>query len=240
MKKILFIFFTVFPLFSFSEDDLPTVNPSGLYITAEGEELDEISGTQNAPLQAHFSANPSNVGLYSARYEWKIWKEDKGTELIVHRFDEEIDHTFSESGSYRIQLYATFVLGNDTVAYPLEGAENPITFSISTSKLDFPNAFSPNGDGYNDVLKPKDGYQSIVSFEAAVFNRWGSKLYSWDDLAGGWDGTCNGKTVRDGVYFLVVSAKGADGRKYHFRKTITVLTNNNEDAVRGGGMGGDE
>jgi gliding motility-associated-like protein len=96
--------------------------------------------------------------------------------------------------------------------------------SISESSLEFPNAISPNGDGINDVLKAKEGYRSIVSFQAAVFNRWGQRLYSWNTLEGGWDGKSNGKTVRDGAYFLVVSAKGADGRKYNIRKTISVIS----------------
>ncbi|MGM9620331.1 MAG: gliding motility-associated C-terminal domain-containing protein [Bacteroidaceae bacterium] len=209
---------------SFREGELPSVDPSGTYVTVDGEELDDASASQSAPLTAHFRANPQNVGDYSARYEWKIWREGDDENLLVHRFDEDIDYTFTGSGSFRIQLYATFVLGNDTITYPAEGEENPISVSISESKLEFPNAFSPNGDGYNDVLRAKDGYQSIVSFEAAVFSRWGRKLYSWNSPAGGWDGKVNGRTVSDGVYFLVVKAKGADGRKYNMKKTISVLT----------------
>ena len=107
--------------------------------------------------------------------------------------------------------------------------------SISESKLEFPNAFSPNGDGYNDVLRAKEGYQSIVSFEAAVFSRWGRKLYSWNSPAGGWNGKVNGRTVSDGVYFLVVKAKGADGRKYNIKKTISVLTGYDNSRQQGTG-----
>lgn len=224
---------------SFREGELPSVDPSGTYVTVDGEELDDASASQSAPLTAHFRANPQNVGDYSARYEWKIWREGDDENLLVHRFDEDIDYTFTGSGSFRIQFYATFVLGNDTITYPAEGEENPISVSISESKLEFPNAFSPNGDGYNDVLRAKDGYQSIVSFEAAVFSRWGRKLYSWNSPAGGWDGKVNGRTVSDGVYFLVVKAKGADGRKYNMKKTISVLTGYDNSRQQGTG-GADE
>ncbi len=205
----------------------PSVTPSAVYTTAEGEELTELDGVQNAPLVAHFFANPDNLGNYTARYQWKITRVGEQTSLVLQRFEEDMEYTFTSSGSYQIQLYATFVLGNDTIVYPGEGEENPITVSISESKLSFPNAFSPNGDGYNDILKAKDGYQSIVSFEAAIFNRWGTKLYDWNSPAGGWDGKYKGHTVKDGVYFLVVKAKGADGKKYNIRKTISVLTGYN-------------
>ena len=59
---------------------------------------------------------------------------------------------------------------------------------------------------------------------AYIFNRWGQKLYEWTDPAGEWDGTYNGKVVKDGTYFLLVKAKGADGRKYNIRKDVNVLT----------------
>lgn len=222
-----------------AQDELPTVNPSALYVTPDGEESTELSGSVDAPLVAHFYAGSENVGEYTARYEWKIWEEGHEDDPLVHRFDEDIDYTFVRSGSFCVQLYATFVCGNDTVSYPAEGEDNPMRVSISESKLEFPNAFSPNGDGCNDILRAKDGYQSIVSFEAAVFNRWGAKIYSWNDLAGGWDGKWHGKYVSDGVYFLVVNAKGADGRKYNLRKTISVLTGYKKENNGGNGQTND-
>lgn len=231
--RILLFLLSLCPVFSSAQDLLPSVNPSAVYVTPDGEESTDLSGSVDAPLNAHFFANPENVGDYTARYEWKIWEEGDKDDILVHRFEEELEYTFTKSGSFCIQLYATFVLGSDTISYPAEGENNPLRVAISESKLEFPNAFTPNGDGYNDVLKAKDGYQSIVKFEAAVFNRWGTKIYSWNKLDGGWDGKINGKTVRDGVYFLVVNARGADGRKYNLRKTISVLTGYSKEASEG-------
>lgn len=223
MNRFLFLFVCCLPLVAAAQVS-PTVDPRAIYTTVDGDEIEDASTTQSAPLVAHFAANPQNVGDYSARYEWKIWREGDSETPLLHRFEEEIDYTFAESGAFRVQLYATFILGNDTITYPAEGEENPIVVSISTSRLEFPNAISPNNDGNNEVLRAKDGYQSIVSFEAAVFNRWGKKIYSWNDPAGGWDGRWNGRVVKDGVYFLSVRAKGADGHQYNIRKAITVVS----------------
>ncbi len=200
-----------------------TVSPSAVFTTPDGEETEDASGGVNAPLVAQFTANPSDVGDYTARYEWKIYNAEDEDEVLVHRFEEDIEYTFTRSGTFYAQLYATFILGNDTITYPEEGEEAPIVISISESKLEMPNAFSPNGDGYNDVYKAKDGYQSIVSFKATIINRWGQKIYSWDDPAGGWDGKWHGKTVKDGVYFVIVDAKGADGHHYKIKKDVNVL-----------------
>jgi gliding motility-associated-like protein len=115
--------------------------------------------------------------------------------------------------------------------YPSEDMDSIIfRLQISGSRLEFPNTFTPNGDGQNDVLRAKE-YQSIVEFHAAVFNRWGQRLYQWDDVVEGWDGRVGGNYVRNGAYYLVVNAKGADGTKYRLKKTINVFTHKNQDYI---------
>ena len=230
MKKTLItIAVCVWTAVAWSQEALPSVSPQAAYTTVDGDEIDDASQGQDAPLAARFTANPSDLGDYSARYEWKIYRPGEEDDPLVHRFEEDIEYTFTESGTFHVQLYATFVLGTDTIAFPEEGEANPIVVSISESKLEFPNAFSPNGDGINEVFKVKE-YQSIVDFKATIFNRWGQKIYSWTNLDGEWDGRWHGRRVKDGVYFLVVSARGADGRKYNLRRDINVITGLNNDS----------
>lgn len=242
-NKILFalLFFT-FSALSLSEASAQTCNPTAAfsYTNDDGEaivdeEAENYSGS--APVKGVFRANPDGVDDYAARYEWVIYESTKSDEVIVHRFDENLEYTFLHSGSFIVELKATFVLDGDTIAYPAEG-EKPATFSVSVkqSQLEMPNAFSPNGDSWNNTYRVKK-HQSIVEFKATIFNRWGQKLYSWDDVNGEWDGKVNGKVVKDGVYFVNVVAKGADGRVYHIRKDINVLT---RIESTGGDSGGTE
>ena len=215
-------------------DELPTIDPQATFITSEGEETG-TSYSGSAPLTVRFAANATNVGSYIAHYEWRFCKEGDNTPYLI-RYDEDTEYTFTEAGSSRIELYATFVYGNDTIAYTEDywADAEPITVSISESKLDFPNAFSPNDDGINDIYKAKSGYQSIVEFHAYIFNRWGQKLYEWTDPAGGWDGKYKGKDVKQGVYFVLVNAKGADGRKYNIKKDVNLLRGYTESSSSGG------
>lgn len=206
-----------------AQDVYPSVNPAAVYETADGE-IEDASSPQSAPVVGHFTSNVSDLGEYTVRYEWKIYAPGMEASPLVHRFDADIDYTFTQSGTFYVQLYATFVAGRDTIQYPEEGEANPFVVSISESKLELPNAFSPNGDGYNDIYKVKEGYLSIVSFKATIFNRWGQKIYSWTDIDGGWDGKFHGSVVKDGTYFVVVEAVGADGRKYKIRRDVNVLT----------------
>jgi gliding motility-associated-like protein len=75
----------------------------------------------------------------------------------------------------------------------------------------------------NDIYKAKANYQSIIDFHAYIFNRWGQKLYEWKDIDGGWDGTFHGKPVKQGVYFVLVDAKGADGKNYHIKRDVNLF-----------------
>lgn len=204
-------------------DEVPTIDPQATFTTDEGEETG-TSYSGSAPLTVVFHANAENVGMYTPHYEWRFTKEGETQPYLV-RYEEETEYTFTEAGSHRIVLYATFINGNDTVAYTKDYWQDaqPITIQISESKLEMPNAFSPNGDGINDIYRAKNNYQSIVEFDAYIFNRWGQKIYEWHDPAGGWDGKFNGKDVKQGVYFVLVKAKGADERKYNIKKDVNLL-----------------
>ncbi len=214
-----------------AQDDTPTINPTAVFISANGEEEESTDFSGDAPLRGIFSANPSNNEDWNSYYEWRFTLEGESSPYLI-RYEEDTEYTFNSAGSHRIVVYATFTSGNDTIAYTEEYWDEigPIRVTISESKLEFPNAFSPNGDGINDIYKAKDGYQSIIEFHAYIFNRWGQKLYEWDDPAGGWDGTYKGKDVAQGVYYVLVKAKGADGRTFHIKRDVNLLRGYSEDS----------
>ena len=148
--------------------------------------------------------------------EWRFTREGEQTPFVT-RYEESTSYTFVESGTFLVSLYATY---NGTSDPELAGS---ISITISTSMLEMPNAFSPNGDGVNDIYKAKSNHRSIVEFHAYIFNRWGQKLFDWTNINEGWDGTVHGKPVKDGTYFVLVKAKGADGREYNIKKDVNIL-----------------
>jgi gliding motility-associated-like protein len=211
------------------EAEAQKVDPKAYYTDEDGADQETTSiGEGQAPLDVTFRANPSQMEGYAPSYEWHFRKMDQSGssdwEDLFVRYEEDTQYTFRESGTYNVVLKTKL----DQKGTELDSVV--IVVSIVESKLEFPNAFSPNGDSFNPSFRAKEGYQSIVSFSAAIFNRWGQKIYAWDNPAGEWDGKWNGRFVNDGVYYLVVSACGADGRKYNIRKAITVITGYNRSA----------
>lgn len=214
-----------------SAQNIPVINPTVTITNADGEEDTGTIFSGSAPISAMFKANAENVGGYSSYYEWRFTLEGEEEPYLV-RYEEDTSYTFLKAGSHRIVLYATFIQGRDTVNYTDEYWQDaePLRVTVSESKLEMPNAFSPNGDGINDIYRAKEGYQSLTEFHAYIFNRWGQKLYEWDNPADGWDGKYNGKDVKQGVYFVLVKAKGADGREYNIRRDVNLLRGYTERA----------
>lgn len=204
---------------AWGQDDYPTAEPTMTYLDTDGSEVNDTQYDGSAPLTATFKANPKNTGNYTPLYEWRFTKMGESAPFLL-RNDENTEFTFKQSGAFTVELLISFVQGRDTIEFK---TDEPFTLTISESKLEVPNAFTPNGDGINDVFRVKEGYQSIVSFKAQVFSRWGKKLYEWTDLNGGWDGKSGGKDVPPGAYYLNIQARGADGRNYNIKKTINLL-----------------
>lgn len=218
---------------------IPSINPQITYIDENGEEVTSTSASQSAPLDVTFTSGAENAEGWEAHYEWHFYKDGKRDQPYLIRYDEQTQYTFTEAGAHYIELFATFVQGTDTVAYTDEywtSEGSPITISISESRLDMPNAFSPNGDGINDIYKAKEGYQSLIEFHAYIFNRWGQKLYEWTNPADGWDGKYKGKDVAQGVYYCLVKAKGADGKKYNIKTDVNLLRGYTENGNSSGGI----
>lgn len=224
MKRfsIILILFSTLHLQCFSQN----INPTARYTDTNGQQQESTDIDESAPLTVNFYANPSNLNGYSAHYEWHFYTDGKRDSPYLVRYETDTQVTFTNAGSHYAELWAIFTNGTDTVAYTnaywtQEG--QPIHIIISDSKLEFPNAFSPNGDGINDIYKAKEGYRSIISFHADIYSRWGTRIYSWDNLSDGWDGKVNGKDAPQGVYFVRVKAKGADGKIYDIKRDVNLL-----------------
>ena len=205
--------------------------PTATYVVDDTEYTKNKDETVegDAPLLVHFAANPTG---FEAGYtiDWRFVHNGVDGKSELTRYEENPEFTFTQSGQTIVTVYAR--LNNEV----LDSAS--ITVNITESHLEMPNAFSPNDDGHNDVYgakgiaknggKSTGRYRSIVEFHAYIFNRWGQKLYDWTDIEGYWDGTYNGSPCKDGVYYVLVKARGADGKEYNIRRDVNLIRNHNE------------
>ena len=74
-----------------------------------------------------------------------------------------------------------------------------------------PNAFTPNGDGFNDLFTPFRPYAFVDRVEFSVFNRWGNKVFETDDPELNWDGrSMSGSELAEGSYHYICTVYYAD------------------------------
>lgn len=167
----------------------------------------------SAPAEITFRSFCTDAVIH---FEWQM-SEDPEFENIDYRFtDRDLDYTFMNEGTF----YVRFVGSNSDGSCEQYG--DTYTVSIGTSELKCPNAFSPGAsEGVNDEWKVS--YRSIIDFECWIFDRYGNEICHFTDPDQGWDGKRGGKLVKPGVYFYVVQATGADGKKYKKSGDINIL-----------------
>ena len=93
-----------------------------------------------------------------------------------------------------------------TVTDPRGCQTTDTTFVIVSPEIKVNNAFTPNGDGVNDLWEIT-GLVAYTDATVDIFNRFGTKLFHSVGYPKAWDGTYGGKPVPAGVYYYVINTK---------------------------------
>jgi len=124
--------------------------------------------------------------------------------------------TVRDSGVYWVVVADGQCIGSDTVR---------IIEEMCVCAWMIPDAFTPNGDGRNDLFRVV--FQSgcpVNDYQMRVYDRWGKMVYTTTDPRGGWDGSVRGMAAGAGVYMYEVSFAGGTNRKAQFQKgDITLI-----------------
>ncbi|MEO8771581.1 MAG: PKD domain-containing protein [Ferruginibacter sp.] len=115
-----------------------------------------------------------------------------------------------------------------TTAYGCQATDNiNIKVFCNNSQVFIPNAFTPNGDGKNDVLMVRSkGIVSVRFFR--IFNRWGEVVFERNnfppnDPVYGWDGKINGKFAAPGVFVYTAEVICENGTPFVYKGNTTII-----------------
>ena len=87
----------------------------------------------------------------------------------------------------------------------------------------FPNAFTPNNDGLNDIFKPLFSFLPR-SYYFSIADKWGRVLFETDNHGIGWDGTIkNNEKAMEGVYVYYLRLVNFDGSAYEYNGNVMVI-----------------
>lgn len=87
-----------------------------------------------------------------------------------------------------------------------------------------PTAFSPNGDGQNEVFRILYGnLDCIKEYQLIIYNRWGEKVFETDDAKTGWDGNYNGKAEDTAVFAFYMKVTPVSGKEFVRKGNVSLL-----------------
>jgi len=126
-------------------------------------------------------------------------------------------HLYSDTGTYMVSLLVTTQKGcSATVTKPLIIKEAYVIY--------VPNAFTPNGDGENEMFKAVG--EGINSFKLYIFDRWGNNLFYSEDINKGWEGNYLGKgnqIMQEDVYVWKIDLVDFSNKGHSLHGTVTLL-----------------
>lgn len=107
-------------------------------------------------------------------------------------------------------------------SFGCQGSDSINVWVVDQGSLFVPSAFTPNGDGLNDFLKPfAVGYSKVNFF--GVFNRWGERVFSSGDFSKGWDGRYKDKLAPMDNYYWLLKVTNKDGGDEMHKGDVTLI-----------------
>lgn len=155
-------------------------------------------------------------------------------------------HCYNYSSGYELDYFWDFGDGNTSqekspIHYYLTPGEYPVTLtvisghqcidSLTRSKtvfvfpyghIEFPTAFTPDGNGENDFFRPA-AYDGIGEYHLIIYNRWGQVVYETENPDFGWNGKFRGKPAVQDVYAWRVRGKYRNGQPFEKSGSVTLI-----------------
>jgi gliding motility-associated-like protein len=148
----------------------------------------------------HTDINNMNINFYDLSDNAVSWQWEFGDNLGNSTLQNPT-YTYSDTGHFTATLQITNQFGcSDTATLVITISDIPSEF--------VPNAFSPDGDGDNEIFKPILATPEMVTtYQFQIFNRWGELIFESSNYELGWDGTHKNQECKQDVYVWKLKIK---------------------------------
>ncbi|TCC87301.1 T9SS type B sorting domain-containing protein [Pedobacter frigiditerrae] len=180
--------------------NIPTIvkNPIAKFMTDP-----QLPGKFAAPAPIKFI----NLSTDANTYLWDFGDNENSTE-------KEPTHTY-QKGTFKVTL----------TAYTTNGCFNSISINdlvvLPAGSLLVPNSFSPNGDGVNDEFNIN--ITNLKKFNINIFNRFGDKIFTSNNIFNSWNGTWHNQAVPVGAYFYQITGLDLFNKEVKHNGSITLI-----------------
>lgn len=216
-------------------------DPNGNIVTASGEVT--LAALQLPAIRLLKSANPNSFSNPEEIINYSFTITNTGnvtltdirlTDSLTGKFLHPlvpatlVPGQFATATDSYVTLYRDVILGgvvntahafgSDRKGFQVSDTDTAIASSFA--ELTVPNAFTPNGDGKNDVFKPLTPVILPDKFNMLIYDKWGQKLFETNSINSGWDGTFKGALKPAGVYTYIIHYEFAMPDSEHKAKMI--------------------
>ena len=208
-----------FPNSGFYQVNVTVATPFGCVFTSSNSAVVQIYPEPKAGftvLEDSVSALNPVINFFNTTesgnfYEWDFGDGDTST--MIHPM-----HTFDEEGSYLVHLYAENLYGCFDEYVKEIIVEPDYTLFV-------PNAFSPDGDGLNEVFNPVHFQLNPKDFRFVIYDRWGHIIFESLDPDQGWDGrfSKSGDKCPVGVYTYVIYYRNLQNKIQRKTGNVTLV-----------------
>jgi gliding motility-associated-like protein len=170
---------------------------------------------------AEFSVDPGVTTMYEPTIKitdessgGTLWNWDLGDKTTS--MDQDVKHTYADTGTFVITQIVMNQYGcRDTAIHEVRINGEPTIF--------IPNAFTPDGNGMNDIFLPK--MFGVREFSMTIYNRWGDLIFISNDSEIGWNGRVDGigEIVKDDTYIYKIYVRDLKGNPKIYKGKLTVV-----------------
>ncbi len=171
--------------------------------------------------EAIFNANPEETSIKNPivqfinqsvggyYYHWQLG--DGNYSDLQH-----VQHTYHDTGTYEVMMIVKNL-------FECTDTTTKIIKITPETNVYIPNAFTPNLNNLNEVFNIKGIGILEEGFTLEIFDRWGEKIYTTNNLLEGWNGYNNGELCKMDVYVYKVSFKDVKGKNHYLHGHVSLI-----------------
>jgi gliding motility-associated-like protein len=186
-------------------------NTSTLIINAYPKPSANFEYSPTTPLAGIDHVQFLNTSREAYYGEWKWFLQGNDSVVLTEK---DPSMLYDQAGTYPVVLIAKNIFGCIDTTIKVLIVEDEFFIFV-------PNAFTPNGDGLNDVFQPKG--TGVKKYNLEIYSRWGEKIFHTIDFYTPWDGTFKGKECKSDIYFWKIVTADAFGNRKERTGHISLL-----------------
>lgn len=171
----------------------------------------QVGAVNNDQVPVQFQDN-SNASEPIISWSWLFGDGETGD-------DQNPLHSYEQSDTFDVTLF--IYAANGCCDQTRKRLFFPLIEECEIGEVFIPNAFSPNGDGLNDLFRPTSLF--INAMELEIYDRWGNLVYEGTDFVNGWDGRLDGKDLPADTYGYIMRLFCVGGANVLKKGNVTLV-----------------